>query len=195
MCLLALEMTLLFQNYVSYPSSEVEMIWAKLQIPNSKPLCMCSFYRPPNNNVTPIAMLNNFLSDLSQNESPQMPQIFLARDLNLPNITWLDGTGLISPNPTYGIDVNQSLLETINEFGLDQVVTDPTRGENILDLVFSSHLESVSNVEVIPGISDHEAVYCELHLDNKPESDDIEHPIFLYDWGNMSQLKTNMSEF
>jgi len=110
-------------------------------------------------------------------------------------LAWLDGTGLISPSPTYDTDVNQSLLETINEFGLDQLVTDPTCGENILDLVFSLHPESVSNVEVVPGISDHEAVYSELHLDNKPESDDIGHPIFIYDRGNMSQLKADMSEF
>jgi len=165
---------------LSNQSSEAEMVWAKLQIPNNKPLCLCSFYRPPNNNVTPIAMLNNFLSDMSQNESPQMPQILLAGDFNLPNITWLDGIGQISPSPTYGTEVNQSLLETINEFGLGQLVTDPTRGENILDLIFSTHPESVSNIEVIPGISDHEAVYCELNLDNRPESDDIGHPIFLY---------------
>jgi len=38
-------------------------------------------------------------------------------------------------------------------------------------------------VVVIPGISDHEAVYCELVLNNKPESDDIRHPIFFYDRG------------
>jgi len=180
---------------LSNQSSEAEMVWAKLQIPNNKPLCLCSFYRPPNNNVTPITMLNNFLSDMSQNESPQMPQILLAGDFNLPNITWLDGIGQISPSPTYGTEVNQSLLETINEFGLGQLVTDPTRGENILDLIFSTHPESVSNIEVIPGISDHEAVYCELNLDNRPESDDIGHPIFLYDRGNMAQLKADMSEF
>jgi len=50
-------------------------------------------------------------------------------------------------------------------------------------------------VEVIPGISDHEAVYCELVLNNKPESDDIRRPIFLYDRGNMTQLKSDMSDF
>ena len=180
---------------LSNPSNEAEMIWAKLQIPNSKPLCLCSFYRPPNNNVTPITMLNNFLSNMSHNESSQTPQILLAGDFNLPSISWIDGTGQISPNPTYGTDVNQSLLESVNEFGLDQLVTEPTRGENILDLIFSSHPESVTNLEIIPGISDHEAVYCELMLNNKQESDDIVHPIFLYDRGNMTQLRSDISTF
>ena len=96
---------------------------------------------------------------------------------------------------SYGTDVNQSLLESINEFALDQLVTEPTRGRNILDLIFSSHPESISNIEVIPGISDHEAVYCELILHNKPESDNIEHPVFLYNRGNMAQLKADISDF
>ena len=44
-------------------------------------------------------------------------------------------------------------------------------------------------------MSDHEAVYCELMLKSKPESDDIEHPIFLYDRGNMTQLKSDLLAF
>ena len=36
----------------------------------------------------------------------------------------------------------------------------------ILDLIFSSNLESIGNIEVIPGKSDHEAVYCELTINN-----------------------------
>ena len=73
-------------------------------------------YRPPNNNTTPITMLNNFLSNIFHNESSHSPQILLAGDFNLPSISWIDGTGQIYPNPTYGADVNQSLLESINEF-------------------------------------------------------------------------------
>ena len=140
-------------------------------------------------------MLNNFLSNISHNDSSQTPQILLAGDFNLPSISWIDGTGQINPNPTYSTDVNWSLLESINEFGLDQLVTEPTHGENILDLIFSSHPESISNIEIILGISDHEAVYCELILNNRPECDDIRHPIILYDRGNMTQLKSDMSDF
>ena len=99
------------------------------------------------------------------------------------------------PNPTYGTDVNQLLLESINEFALDQLVAEPTYGRNILDLIFSSHPESISNIQVIPGISDHDAVYCELILHNKLESDNIEHPVFLYNRGNMAQLKADISDF
>ena len=176
-------------------SSEAEMLWARLQILNSKPMYLCSFYRPPNNDAAAIAALNTFLSDIFHKDSSKSPQILLAGDFNLPSISWTDGIGQINPNPTYGTNVNQLLLESINEFGLDQMVTEPTRGENTLDLIFSSHPESTSNIKVIPGISDHEAVYCELKLTNRLESDNIEHPVFLYNRGNMTQLKTDILDF
>ena len=152
---------------LSNTSSEAEMVLAKLQLPNNKSLYLCSFYRSPNNNVTPITKLNDFLSSIFYNESPQLPQILLAGDFNLPSISWIDGQ--IKPNPTYGTDVNQSLLESINEFAPDQLVTEPTRGRNTLDLIFSSHPESISKMKVIPGICDHEAVYCKLILPRAAE--------------------------
>ena len=139
--------------------------------------------------------MNNSLSDIFQNETLQFPQIILAGDFNLPSISWIDGTGQVNTDPSYGTDVNQLLLESVNEFGLEQLVTEPTRRGNILDLIFSSHPDSIKNVEVIPGMSDHEAVYCGLTPNSRPESDDIEHPIFLYNRGNMIQLKTDISAF
>ena len=180
---------------LSNPSSEAEMLWAKLQILNNKPFYLCSFYRPPSNNSTPITVLHNFLSDIFHNKTLHSPQIILAGDFNLPSISWVGGTGQVNPNPVYGTDVNQLLLESVNEFGLDQLVTEPTRGSNILDLIFSSHPESIANVEVIPGMSDHKAVYCELNLSSRAVTDDIEHPIFLYNKGNMPQLKSDLLVF
>ena len=51
---------------------------------------------------------------------------------------------------------------------LDQVVTEPTRitetSSNTLDLFFTSNQTLVNKVEVIPGISDHEAVFIESSL-------------------------------
>ena len=41
--LLVLETVSSSQNYVCNQSGEAEMVWAKLQIPNSKPLCLRMF--------------------------------------------------------------------------------------------------------------------------------------------------------
>ena len=53
----------------------------------------------------------------------------------------------------------------------------------------------INNIEVVPGISDHEAIsYC-LNLSSKPLSDEVKHPIFLYYEGDMNRLKSDMSAF
>ena len=62
---------------------------------------------------------------------------------------------------------NQLLDITADRF-LQQLVNQPTRitetKENILDLFFCNNSSLVNTVEVIPGISDHEAVYIEASL-------------------------------
>ena len=40
---------------------------------------------------------------------------------------------------------------------LEQYVCQPTRQNNMLDLVFSTH-PRLSNLEIIPGFSDHDAI-------------------------------------
>ena len=65
----------------------------------------------------------------------------------------------ISPCPTYSHEINQLFLDTTNEYGLEQLINQPTRGNNILDLVFSTQPNTISNVQVIPGITDHEAIF------------------------------------
>jgi len=57
--------------------------------------------------------------------------------------------------------------------------TEPTRGRNILNLIFSLNPESVNSIEVISGVSIRSRS-CKLN--KRSESDDIGHPVFLYDW-------------
>ena len=60
------------------------------------------------------------------------------------------------------------LLNISKDYFLDQMVSEPTRitedTANVLDLFFSNNESLVNRVEVIPGISDHEAVYVESSL-------------------------------
>ena len=126
--------------------------------PKQKPLYLCSFYRIPNNDSSPILLLRESLQKLHHMVSS--PRILLSGDLNLPSITWSDG-GIINPCPTYGHEINQLFLD---EYGLEQLINQPTRGNNILDLVFSTQPNTISNLRVIPGISDHEAIFFHLGL-------------------------------
>ena len=55
-------------------------------------------------------------------------------------------------------------MDIIYDSSLEQFVTDPTRNENILDLVFTS-LPIFSETSVGPGMSDHEAVLFSVKVE------------------------------
>lgn len=48
-------------------------------------------------------------------------------------------------------------------FNMQQIITTPTRGDAVLDLVFTTHTEHTT-ATVIGQISDHCAIYCDLPL-------------------------------
>jgi len=47
---------------------------------------------------------------------------------------------------------------------LVKLVKEPTRDDNILDLVLTNNVNIINNVRVIPGISDHDMVLFEVNL-------------------------------
>ena len=124
---------------------DTEIVWAKLYNSNNKPIYLCSFYRPPDSNVYPITQLSEPLYKLCSNQVIP-PTILLAGEFNLPGIQWVEGCGQIHSNPSYGLEVNHSLVDTINDDNLEQLVNEPTRGANILDLLFSSHPSFISSI-------------------------------------------------
>ena len=76
--------------------------------------------------------------------------VIIAGDFNAPDIDW--------QNP---VDSNR-LVELIDDHDFSQLVHEPTRrqGEthNTLELVLSNNKNIVRNVQVLPGISDHDIV-------------------------------------
>ena len=54
--------------------------------------------------------------------------------------------------------LSKQLIEIANAFGLEQVVREPTRINNILDLCFTSNPRLVERSSVVPGISDHDGI-------------------------------------
>ena len=86
-------------------------------------------------------------------------------DFNLPDITWEEES--VIPYETNSAVSNQ-LLTIVKDMYLDQVVTEPTRiietSSNTLDLFFTSYQTLVNKLEVIPEVSDHDAVFIESSL-------------------------------
>ena len=86
-------------------------------------------------------------------------------------------------------------IDAVNEYGLEQLITQPTRGSNTLDLVFCSQPNTISNLQIIPGISDHEAILFHLGPVTTSLSHGSSHPILLYHRGNLDGLKADMLVF
>ncbi len=93
---------------------------------------------------------NFFLSKLHRHN------VVLAGDFNAPNILWEN------QQITGNISTSELLLEIVDKHDLCQLVREPTRKQlqtqNILDLVLANNRNTSSDIDVIPGISDHDIV-------------------------------------
>ena len=56
---------------------------------------------------------------------------------------------------------------------LEQMVTSPMRGQNILDIFFTTFPTLVDDISVIPGLSDHDIVLAQVNV--KPEEQSRSH--------------------
>ena len=56
-------------------------------------------------------------------------------------------------------------MDDINDLGWEQMVQEPSSEENFLDLFLTNHPNLVPRTETLPGLSDHDAAYMELHTD------------------------------
>jgi len=66
---------------------------------------------------------------------------------------------------TYSLQVVYHPAYGFNNNGIEQLLADPKQGENILDLIlFCSHPYVISDISVIPGKSDHEAIYIAFNF-------------------------------
>ena len=89
----------------------------------------------------------------------------LAGDFNIPDI---DRNGLTIKNTNqYPLRVSQTFLDIALDMSLEQIVDFPTRGDNQLDLVFTSHPSHKVCCKPLPPIglkSDHDIVLQDTSL-------------------------------
>jgi len=82
-------------------------------------------------------------------------------------------------------------LELFDEFALCQIVDKPTRGENILDLVFINEGPALVNVKVDPPFSssDHNIVYVKLEKPMETKNTKNDRGKAKYDWSRADWAK------
>ena len=68
--------------------------------------------------------------------------------------------GTIYPN-----NMNKFFIDTIPEKSMEQTVDFPTRLDNILELVFTTHPSLVNECKPLPGIGDHDIVLIDKSIE------------------------------
>ena len=142
--------------------------------------------------MNPLNELDHALCHLTQKSFPNLPNILLTGDFNLPSTPWTnDDSYIIQSNPSYGLD--NKMLDIVNDHSLTQHVKKPTRGNNILDLVLTTKPDMISNVEVGCGISDHDIVMFDVNL--KPTLNKKKpRRVFMFKKGNMEAAKNDLKK-
>ena len=114
-------------------------------------------------------------------------------DFNFPKLTWEDITPKVKPNCPHP-EMYHDFVSTHDDNCLTQMVQEPTRESNILDLFLTNSLTLVDSVCVVPGISDHLAVISGVKLrlsiqKLKPRN------VPLYSKANWVSMKQEMLDF
>ena len=127
--------------------------------------------------------------NLSTKLNTQIKNTWLGGDFNLPDIDW----DILSPKPGgTAPGLSKLLLEISNDFGLEQIVREPTRINNTLDLFFTTNPTLVERSTIVPGISDHDGIpkittSCKPRvIKQKP------HKIYMYHKANIQALKEDL---
>ena len=81
--------------------------------------------------------------------------------MNLPGIEWPS----TSIKPNWPSPAQHNLfIDILANHGMSQIVDQWTRGKNTLDLIAVNYLTLANRTEILPGISDHDAVFAEIDI-------------------------------
>ena len=148
-----------------------ELIFITIKIRNND-LNICLAYRPPN--MSPQEN-SNMLTHLDDNLREKINWLMLG-DFNYPNINWI--------NQSSNVAQEDAFIQLLSEHNLEQHVTLPTRGENILDLLLSAGNFNFHSVQVHEtfSTSDHNIITAKIYANIPPESKNIIHDYDKTDW-------------
>jgi hypothetical protein len=71
---------------------------------------------------------------------------------------------------------------------------EPTRNDNILDLVMTTNQDLVNDLQIEPGMSDHEIVIANINIGAQRQRRP-ERTVYQYKKGNMDDMRMDMKEF
>ena len=179
-----------FSTCLSFSNDMCEVLIVKLSNPQ---LVLINTYRPPNSTREAfeeiVSKIRLFIGELPT----PLCDIIMLGDFNFPLIDW-HSTGTCSTHAN-------SLMELTNFLYLDQLVQIPTKGANILDLVFSNPLiiDNIDSIET--SISDHNIIRAVTRIPKSPVKKECLNPVLsVFDhlnfnsanWSNINDALSNI---
>ena len=176
-------------SYVA-PDLEVddcELLWVRIRLRGRCTLYVCAYYRPDVADEPSLTKLRT--SPQRASGLPNAHRLLLGGDFNLPGWDW--NTMTLKPWPrTPSTRLHHDFLSMVYDNGLEQLVKEPTREENTLDLFLTRNCpQLVPRVEVVPGISDHSIPYCEISTSARRKKQ-TQRQIPLYNKADWDSLRT-----
>lgn len=124
-----------------------EIVACRIHLRNNS-LILLSVYRPPNKDYAYLEEFCSIISSIILSNPNDI--IWLAGDVNFPNIDW--HTYYVKGN-NYPLSLCEKFIDTILEHGLSQLVLSPTRNQSVLDIFLSNRPSLTFECTTIPGIS------------------------------------------
>ena len=137
-----------------------EQIWVKISRKRKSPILIGSLYRPPKSDLEYIQQMRQGAESMITRNKNAI--LWIGGDLNLPDIDW---NSCVIQSHQYTKEINEEFLSFLDDNSLQQMVATPTRKTNILDLFLTNRPSLLNRCEVIPGISDHEAVFVNMNIE------------------------------
>ena len=138
--------------------TDCEIIWTSLKLIGNGTVYLCSFYR---HHVSDEMSINNLEISLTRACAIRNATIVIGGDFNFPGWNWK--TKSLKSRTAYPT-LHTRFTEVLDNSSLVQLVEEPTRQNNTLDLLITNQPSKVLRVDVVPGISDHDIVSAEFDL-------------------------------
>ena len=94
--------------------------------------------------------------------------------------------GTIYPN-----NMTKFFIDTIQEKSMEQTVDFPTRLDNIIELVFTTHPSLVNECKSLPGIGDHDIILIDKGIE-VTRSKTPRHKIYIWKSANTDELRKDV---
>ena len=168
--------------------TKCEILWVKLEITGNRPLFIGAYYRPRDDDLEGLQELQNSVSQVRSHSD----NVWVLGDFNLPKLTWPESIPEFRPDWSH--KQVYDFLNLIHDYNFTQVVTEPTRQDNILDLFLTTNPTLITEVKCSPGLGDHDLVSAKVLL--KP-SQHKQKPrnVLLFSKADWPKLKSKMKEY